>query len=112
MNRQQLETNKAFGGHSVVLGILATAKWHRRQSQDFLNKRVNSMYQHEKQAIELEKTAAFLERDATARAGLSTGEFTAVCTGFCKESGRYIQVQNAQGWKHFWSEGEPSNASA
>lgn len=112
MNMQQLETNKAFGGHPVVIGILSAASWQRKQSQDFLNKSLNSMCQHEKQAIELEKTAAFLERDATARAGLSTGEFTAVCSGFCNQSGRYIQVQNAQGWKRFWSEGEVANASA
>lgn len=108
MDALTLQANNAFR-HPVVLGLRARAEWHKMQSQDFLNKSVNTMHQHEKEAQELEKTAAYFERDAMARAGLAAGEFTAVCTGFSKESGRYIQVQNAQGWKNFWSEREAVN---
>jgi hypothetical protein len=109
MDAQTLQANKAFG-HPVVLSIRARATWHKVQSQNFLNNSPKSMHQHEKEAQELEKTATFIEREAMARVGLITGKFTAVCTGFRKESGRYIQVQNAQGWRNFWSEAEQVDA--
>lgn len=38
------------------------AQWHRAQSRDFLNKSVQSMYQHEKEADELERRARELTR--------------------------------------------------
>jgi hypothetical protein len=49
------------GAQAAVLWI--RAQWHRAQSQDFLNKSVQAMRQHEHSAEALEAQAAQLTRE-------------------------------------------------
>lgn len=59
--------------HPSVTSALEQARWHRKESEDFLRHSVQAMYQHERDAVHLASTAQRLQHELLMQEGMAAG---------------------------------------
>lgn len=92
--------------HPSVTSALDRARWHRKESEDFLRHSVQAMYQHERDAVHLASTAQRLQHELLMQEGMTAGVWQAYAVKHCPTRGTCIQVYTRGVWLkgYIWSE--------